>query len=271
MKMKRFEGKVVLITGASAGIGEALAYRFGEEGASLCLCARREERLLNVVKEVEAKGGQAIALRCDVTVDGEMERAVEEAKKRFQKIDIVVANAGFGVAGFIEKLKIEDFRRQFETNVFGVLRTFYATFEELKKNKGQFVVLGSVAGYIPSPGSAPYSMSKFAIRAFAETLRAEMKPYGISVVLISPGFVESDIRRTDNFGRVHENKKDPVPSWLVMPREKAAKIIVDAIHAKKPEEVVTLHGKALVFASKHLWRTTRFFLQRGFRLRKDLH
>src|SRR5262245_47431229 len=135
-----FHNQVIFITGASSGIGEALAKAFAQEGAQVALAARRVDRLEDLSREINSSGRQTMALPCDVTKDGDLEKAVEAVRKQFGKIDIAVANAGFGVAGNFEKLKLEDYRRQFETNVFGVLRTLYATLEDLKKSKGTFVV-----------------------------------------------------------------------------------------------------------------------------------
>lgn len=260
--MKDWSGKVVLITGASSGIGAALSRELGRRGAFLVLCARREERLLALAKEIEGLGGKAIAVRCDVCRDGEVEAAVAKGIELFGRLDVVVANAGFGVAGPFESLTLEDFRRQFETNVFGVLRTVYAALPQVKKTRGCIVLMGSVAGHVATAGMAPYAMSKFAVRALAEALRGEMARYGVGVVLISPGFVESDIRRTDNLGIVHEGAKDPVPSWLVMPASKAAREIVRAIERRKPEAIITLHGKAIVLADRFGRSLVRFLAQR---------
>lgn len=248
--MRAFENKVVFITGASSGIGAALAKEFARAGANLVILARREERLAKLSSELEQLGRKAIAIRCDVTKDGDLENATRMAVEHFGRIDVVVANAGFGVVGPVERLQIDDFRRQFETNVFGVLRTIYATLEELKKTKGVLVLLGSVSSYISGPNSAPYSMSKYAVRALAESLYCELAPYGIGVTLICPGFVKSEIRQIDNRGVLHENARDPVPSWLVMPTDKAARDIVAAVRRRRREKVITLHGKAAVLLSR---------------------
>ncbi len=258
--MGDFHDKVVLITGASSGIGAALAREFGRRGACVALCARRKERLEGLAREIgEAR---ALAVQCDVTRDGELEAAVAATLKRFGRLDVAVANAGFGVAGRVDSLTLDDFRRQFETNVFGVLRTVYAALPELKKNRGVLVLIGSVAGHVSTPGTAPYCMSKFAVRALAEALRGELRRDGVAVVLISPGYVESDIRRTDNLGLVHEGAKDPVPSWLVMPVERAARQIVRAIERRSPEAIVTLHGKAIVALDRYARGLVRWAMGR---------
>ena len=242
---------VALITGASSGIGAALARELARGGADLVLAARREDRLRDLAREIEAAGRQALVVRCDVTRDGDLERAVAAAVERFGRLDIAIANAGFGVAGRAEELGLDDFRRQMETNVFGVLRTLYASLPELRKTRGQFVVIGSVAGHVPTPMTSAYSMSKFAVRGLAESIHDELADSGIAVTLVSPGFVDSDIRRVDNKGQVHDSAADPIPGWLRMPTDRAARTIARAIRRRRREVIVTGHGKALVVLYRH--------------------
>jgi short-subunit dehydrogenase len=260
--MATYAGKVALITGASAGIGAALAREFAREGADLVLAARREDRLRELAREIEATGRHAIVVGCDVTRDGDLARAVAAAVERYGRLDIAIANAGFGVVGPVEDLTLDDFRRQLETNVLGVLRTLYASLPELRKTRGQFVVVGSVAGHVPTPGTSAYNMSKFAVRGFAESIHGELAASGVSVTLVSPGFVDSDIRRVDNHGKVHESAPDPVPAWLRMPTDRAARTMVRAIRRRRREVVVTGHGKALVFLYRHAPWLLRFAFAR---------
>ena len=262
--MSSYAGRVALITGASAGIGAALARELARQGADLVLAARREDRLRDLAREIEATGRSALVVSCDVTRDGDLERAVAAAVERYGRLDIAIANAGFGVAGRVDRLTLDDFRRQLETNVFGVLRTLYATLQELQKTRGQFVVLGSVAGHVPSPATSAYSMSKFAVRGFAESIRDELAAVGVSVTLVSPGFVDSDIRRVDNAGQLHEQAPDPVPAWLRMPTERAARIVVRAILRRRREVVVTGHGKLLVYVYRHAPWLLRALIARQF-------
>jgi short-subunit dehydrogenase len=249
--MLAFDGRLVLITGASSGIGRALALQFAQQGATVALLARREDRLQALEAEVKSGGGKAIAVPCDVARDGQLQRAIAAIHASVGPIDVVVANAGFGVSGELETLVLDDYRRQFETNVFGVLRTIHATLDDLKERKGVLVVLGSVAGYVAQPGSSPYSMSKFAVRALAESITPELKVHGIKVVLVSPGFVDSEIRRLDKAGVLREAEADPVPRWLRMKTDVAARKILEAVRKGKREIVLTKHGKVIVFLSNH--------------------
>jgi short-subunit dehydrogenase len=249
--MSSYAGKVALITGASSGIGAALARELARHGADLVLAARREDRLRDLAREIETTGRRALVVSCDVTRDDELERAVAAAVEQYGRLDMAIANAGFGVVGRVEQLKLEDFRRQLETNVFGVIRTLYAALPELQKAGGQFVVLGSVAGHVPTPVTSAYSMSKFAVRGFTESIHDELASLGVSVTLVSPGFVDSEIRRVDNHGQVRETAPDPVPAWLRMPTDRAARVIVRAIQRRRREVVVTGHGKLLVSVYRH--------------------
>jgi short-subunit dehydrogenase len=250
--MARFAGRVVLITGASSGIGAALARAFAREGADLVLAARRQGRLQALAAELEGTGRRAIPMVADVTRDGDLETVAARARDAFGRIDVVVANAGFGVGGEVGRLTLEDFRRQFETNVFGVLRSYYATRRDLEATRGTFVIIGSVSGHLAMPGGAPYAMSKFAVRALAESLRHEEARRGVAVVLISPGFVESEIRQVDNAGVHHPDVVDAAPSRFRMPAEMAARQIVGAVARRRREAVITGHGKLAVFAVRHL-------------------
>jgi NADP-dependent 3-hydroxy acid dehydrogenase YdfG len=267
--MSRFENKIVFITGASSGIGEALAREFARQGAHVALAARRTDRLNALKKEIEGMGRKAVAVTCDVTQDGSLESAVQVAREQLGPLDVVVANAGYGVAGPIEKLKLQDYRNQFETNVFGVLRTLFATLEDLKKTRGTAVLIGSVAGHISLPGSSPYAMSKFAVRALADAIRYELMPQGVAVTLISPGFVSSEIRQVDNSGAHHGEAPDPIPAWLRMPTEKAARDIVRATYRKKAERIVTGHGRVFVFIKRHFDWFIRLAVGFGVRGRRE--
>jgi len=248
-----FQGKAVLITGASSGIGEELAWQLGQAAAKLTLAARRREMLEKLAQRIVAAGRPApLAVQCDVTQDGSLLKAVEESVRHWGTLDVAIANAGFGVVGPFKNLSVEDYRRQFETNVFGVLRTIYATLPEIEKNKGNIAIIGSVSGWAATPGASPYNMSKFAVRALANAITPELRLAGVKVTLISPGFVASDIRRVDNQGTFHEHAKEPIPSWLVMPTDKAARQILRAIARGKREAIIAGHGKALVFLERAL-------------------
>ena len=268
--MAKLDGKVAFITGASSGIGAAMAREFARRGADVVLLARRWERLEALALEVRARGRKALTIRCDVNADGDLEAAVEETLAELGRIDWVVANAGFGVAGAVHKLSIEDFRRQFETNVFGVLRTVQATREALIASRGGIAIMGSVMSFIALPVGAPYSMSKHAVRALAGALRAEVSKYGVAVTLLAPGFVDSEIRQVDNQGQYREENADPIPAWLSMDTDKAAAKLVKGILKRKRVVVITGHGKLFVFLERHApWLTAFLARKLGINQRRQ--
>ena len=248
----------VLITGASSGIGAGLAREFSRRGFRVALVARRLAELEKLAAALRAAGGQATTHVGDVTKDGDVTRVVAELAAQGLKPGIVIANAGFGVVGNAQKLTLADYQRQFATNVEGVLRTFQETIGALRETRGRFVIMGSVSGYVSMPGGSPYAMSKFAVRAFAEALQGDLKSAGVGVTLISPGFVESDIRRVDNRGGLHPDVRDPIPAWLVMPTEQAARKMVDGVLRGRREVVVTFHAKVIILFARHFPRLLRF-------------
>ena len=170
--MTTIHHKTAFITGASSGIGAELAREFAKHGFSIALCARRTDRLNNLVEELKKTGTESIALTCDVTNTQSLQNAVQKTIEAFGRIDVVIANAGFGVNGYFEDLSLDDYKRQFETNVVGVLDTIYQTLPELKKTKGNLapsmqcfwpyslfseycIFNEQVCGESPGPGFAP--------------------------------------------------------------------------------------------------------------------
>ncbi len=242
-----FHNKSILITGASSGIGEELAWQLSQLDAQLTLTARRRQLLDALARRIVSSGKPApLVLVADVTRDADLPNAVAESLRRYHKLDVVIANAGFGVVGAIKKLSLDDYRRQFETNVFGLLRTVYAALPAVEQSHGHIALVGSVSGWAATPGASPYAMSKFAVRALANAISSELALSGVKVTLISPGFVASNIRRVDNKGALHASAQEPIPSWLVMPTDKAVRQILRAIARGQREAIITAHGKFLV-------------------------
>jgi len=252
--------QIVFLTGASSGIGKAIAEYCLNRGARVALLARRLERLEDLASKF---GERALAIRCDVTKNEDLYQAADLVRKTWKGIDIVIANAGFGVSGRMETLELSDYRRQFETNVFGVLRTVYATLEDLKQTQGRLAVIGSVNGHVPLPGTSAYSMSKFAVRALCETLQYELKKENVSVTHIAPGHIHSEIYHVDNKGILNSEPTISVPKWMLAPTDKAARQIVKAILKRKKEQVITAHGKLALFAKRFLPWLTSFVISSG--------
>lgn len=259
----------VLITGASSGIGAELARAHARRGDAVVLLARRTDRLQELANEISEQGGKAWVFAADVTREGDVAAAISALASERVGIDRVYANAGFGVAGAIQRLELADYRRQFETNVFGLLSTIYESLPALRLSRGQLVLIGSVAGHVSAPGASAYSASKFAVRALAESLRGDLAPEGITVTLVSPGFVDSDIRRTNNQGKLRAEAKDPIPAWLRVPTELAVRSLLRGVDRGRAEVIVTGHGKLIVFLSRHFPRLVRFLTGRAYRARPE--
>lgn len=257
---KPFDGAVAFVTGASAGIGEAIAVEFARQGARVALAARRADRLESVAGALRAAGVEALAVACDVTDRASIDAAVAKTAETFGRIDVGVANAGFGVSGDALRLAPDDYRRQFETNVFGLIETTYALLPHLCASRGRLGLVGSVMGRLGLPASAPYCASKFAVNGFGESLYHDLAERGVAVTIINPGLVESELRSLNNRGE-HTGKPDPAPQWLVMPAEVAARKIVRAMARRRPEYTVTNHGKFAVFFARHFPGLTRAVLR----------
>lgn len=266
--MALFQGKNVLITGASSGIGESLAKEFASQGANLVLMARRKSRLDEVKAELKQNypSINILTFETDVTLDNSVANSVKLALAEMGNLDVVVANAGFGVAGNVSQLSLEDYRRQFETNLFGVLRIIKETIATLKSTQGRLAVVGSVNGYVSLPGISAYAISKFGVRALCDALYCELKPDGISVTHIAPGFVVSEIRRVNNRGEFREKAKDPIPLWLQMESSIAAKKILKSIYYRRRERVITGHGWWIVRLAR-FFPSVLFFLIRFFNIK----
>jgi short-subunit dehydrogenase len=249
--MSNYSNQVVLITGASSGIGAALAKEYALQGAKLILLARRVDRLKEIAAAIDPSRDRVLTVPCDVTIANDLENAVSLARQHFGTIDIVIANAGWSLKGNLQELSVHDYERLWNTNVFGVLRTVYATLDDLKYSRGKLAIVGSVKSYIALAGDSPYSMSKFALRALSESLSQELAPEGISVIHICPGYVATEIRQINNQGMWHEDLPDPISPKLMMSADEAAKQIIQAIARGQRELVLSNYGKLIVFLKRH--------------------
>ncbi len=260
---KRFENKVVWITGGGSGIGRALALAFANEGATVAVSGRRDDRLQEVVQELESHGGKGFAVRCDVTDEASVADAAQKVARKLGGIDVAVANAGFSVAGRIEKLSAADWRRQLDVNVIGVAMTARYALPHLRERKGRLALIGSVASMLSTPGVGAYSASKYAVRAIGQALAAELHGSGVSCTTIHPGYIESEIAQVDNQGRFDASREDRRPKNLMWPADRAARVMVDAIAKRKREYTFTGHGKLGAFAGRHAPGLVHFGLTRG--------
>jgi NADP-dependent 3-hydroxy acid dehydrogenase YdfG len=193
-KTENIAGKVVVITGASSGLGEASARHLSELGATVVLGARRTDRIEKLADEIKAKGGKALAIATDVTDVQQVKNLVDSAVKEYGKIDVILNNAGLMPLSPLEYLKIEDWDQSIDVNIKGVLYGIAAVLPHMKEQKsGQIISVSSVAGHHVGPGSSVYSATKTAVRVISEGLRQEVKPYNIRVGVISPGAVATEL------------------------------------------------------------------------------
>lgn len=188
-------GKVVVITGASSGIGEETARHLAARGAAVALGARRKDRLDALVAEIRGKGGQAAAWVTDVTRRADVEALVQGAREAFGgRIDVIVNNAGIMPLSPFERLKVDDWDRMVDINVKGVLYGIAAVLPIMKEQKsGHVINVSSVAGHKIRPGNTIYAATKHAVRVISEGLRMEVKPYGIRSTVISPGAIATEL------------------------------------------------------------------------------
>ena len=262
---KLFSGQIVWITGASSGIGRALAVGFARAGADVAVSARRVERLAEVVSEIEHEGQRGLAVPCDVTDDGAVANAVQTTVAQLGGLDVAVANAGVGVSGRFESLTPELWRRQFDVNVHGLISTARHALPAVRERRGRLVFIGSVMGMMCAPENAPYCASKFAVRAIGLSLAQELHGSGVSCTTIHPGFVESEIAQVDNEGIFHSDRDDTRPASLMWPADRAARAMIRAIHRRKREYVFTGHGKVGAWLGRHMPGLVHFALTRGNR------
>jgi NADP-dependent 3-hydroxy acid dehydrogenase YdfG len=188
------EGKVVVITGASSGLGEAAARLLSAQGASVVLGARRVERLQSLAARLTKSGGKALAVATDVTHCDQVKRLVDAAVQTYGRIDVMINNAGVMPQSLLEHLKVDEWDQMIDVNIKGVLYGIAAALPQMKQQKaGHIVNVSSVAGHVVGPGFAVYSATKHAVRALSEGLRQEVKPYNIRTTVISPGAVATEL------------------------------------------------------------------------------
>ena len=194
MRNNNIEGKVVVITGASSGLGESTARHLAELGATVVLGARRVDRIDALARELTANGQPALAVQTDVTDRVQVQRLVDAAIARFGRIDVMINNAGLMPHSPLERLKIDDWDRMIDVNLKGVLYGIAAALPSMQAQKsGHIINVSSVAGHKVRPGGAVYAATKHAVRALSEGLRQEVKPYNIRTTVISPGAVDTEL------------------------------------------------------------------------------
>jgi short-subunit dehydrogenase len=204
--MANLKGQIVIITGASAGIGEASARLLARAGAVVVLVARRRERLDTLKQEIEQAGERAFAIAADITSQEDRERIIRDTMSEFGRIDALVNNAGYGQRGPIEIVPIEAIRQNFETNLFSLIALTQLVIPIMRNQKsGRIVNISSVAGRIARRLSSVYDATKHALEAISDGLRGELAMFGIKVVIIEPGFII-----TEFLGVANERSKEVI-------------------------------------------------------------
>jgi NADP-dependent 3-hydroxy acid dehydrogenase YdfG len=187
-------GKVVVITGASSGLGEATARHLSAQGATVVLGARRSERIQALADELTQNGGQALAVATDVTDHKQVKHLVDTAIEQFGRIDVMINNAGLMPHSPLERLKLEEWDRMIDVNIKGVLYGIAAALPQMQQQKfGHIINISSVAGHQIRSGGVVYAATKHAVRVISEGLRQEVKPYNIRTTIISPGAVATEL------------------------------------------------------------------------------
>jgi NAD(P)-dependent dehydrogenase (short-subunit alcohol dehydrogenase family) len=191
--MPALSGQVIIVTGASAGIGEATARRLVRGGAKVVIAARRPDRLGALARELDPTGASVLAVAGDVTNEADRRKLVDESLKKFGRIDGLVNNAGYGTRGPVEIVPVELVRKNYETNVFSLIALTQLVLPPMReRGSGCIVNIGSVAGRIARPLSSIYDSTKHALEALTDGLRGELKPFGVRVTLIRPGFIVTE-------------------------------------------------------------------------------
>lgn len=231
---KNIESKVVVITGASSGLGESTARHLASLGASVVLAARREDRLNAIVQDITTAGGKATALAVDVTRREDLENLIKHAVATFGRVDVMINNAGFMAIAPIAELRVDEWDRMIDINIKGVMYGIAAALPVFQKQgSGHFINISSVAGIkVFSPGGSVYSGTKYAVRAISDGLRHEVGK-SIRTTTIEPGAVDSELK----FGSGHEASAQVVQEFYksAIPAESVARAIAFAI--EQPADV----------------------------------
>ncbi len=232
MASKSLQGKVILITGASSGIGEALARECARYGASVVLAARRKQRLDKLAEDINKFGGEALAVKTDISKEEDVRRMVTVTMKRFKHIDVLVNNAAYGVFGPVDEIPPKEMRRIFNVNFFGMFYCCRETIPVMKKQgKGHIINISSIAGIIALPMTSAYNATKFAMNGFSDAMRRELSPSKIDVSVIYPGSVETEFY--ENWVNVYDQPVRKQSRLLYQSVEAVARAIVRCIRSPR--------------------------------------
>ena len=244
--------KIVLITGASSGIGRALAFAFGHEGASVVICARKAEALQVVQDELRQAGINVLSLTADVSVEADVKQLIDQTIAHFGRLDILINNAGISMRSMLIDTDPAVIQKVMDINFMGTVYATRYALPHIQQSKGSIVGISSIAGYRGLPVRSGYSASKFAMNGFLEAVRTELLHTGVHVLTACPGFTASNIRVSalDAHGQAKgETMRDETS---MMSAEECAGYILRAVKTRKRELILTTQGKLTVFINKWL-------------------
>jgi short-subunit dehydrogenase len=245
------QNKVVVITGASSGIGNALAEKYASEGWNLALAARRIERLQDLEKQFPQV--EIITVKTDVTIESDCKNLIDKTLDKFGRIDILINNAGISMRAVLENLDLEVIRKVMDVNFWGTVYCTKYALPYLLKSKGSLVGVISVGGYVGLPGRSGYSASKFAMRGFLDSVRIENRRSGLHVLIAAPGFTTSEIRKHALVADGSQQGETPRDENKMMSAEECARHIYRAVKRRQRKIILTfIQGKATVLVAK-LW------------------
>jgi short-subunit dehydrogenase len=250
MKLK---DKIVIITGASSGIGRSLATEFAKRGANLVLAARQFVTLCEITEGLEKQYGiKAIAVQCDVANEEDCDHLIKQTLITFGKIDVLVNNAGISMRALFTDADLKVLKTVMDVNFWGTVYCTKYAMPEILKTKGTIVGVSSIAGYKGLPGRSGYSASKFAMNGFLETLRIENLKTGIHVLTACPGFTASNIRNRSLDKNGAQQGESTLEENKMMTADEVAIIIADGIENRARTLIMTRQGKLMVFLNKFL-------------------
>ncbi len=239
-----FHENVVIVTGASSGIGRELAYQLADQGAWLALAARDVERLDAVAEGCRSRGGRALVVPTDVAEQAACQQLVTRAVEAYGRIDTLINNAGVTMWALFEELSdLSPLERIMQVNYFGSLYCTYYALPHLKQSRGRIVAVSSVTGKAGVPTRSGYAASKHAMVGFFDSLRVELAPHGVSVTIVYPDFVATETRQRAFGPDGRPLGVSPVQEGKVMTAETCARLIVRAAARRKREEILSLRGK----------------------------
>lgn len=240
--------RVVLVTGASSGIGEALCRNLLQKGAYVAMAARSEDKMKKIVKDFPEN--QYLIKSTDVSKEDDCKAFVEAAVKKFEKIDALINNAGISMRAIFEDLDINVIRKLMDVNFWGTVHCTHFAFPYLLKSKGSLVGVSSTAGFQGLPARTGYSSSKFAIHGFLNTIRVETLKQGLHVMIACPGFTASNIRNTALIADGTVQGDTPLDESKLMSSDEVATRIIRGIEKRKRTLIMTMQGKLTVMLGK---------------------